>query len=295
MFLCYIDESGIPELNSGTTHFILLGLAIEVWDWREQDREVEVFKGRYGLEGVEIHTGWMARRYLEQERTAGFDRLGREDRRRAVRRERDATILRKAALKGETAVRETRKNFRKTDPYIHLTQGERMDCLRGLADLIGSWGHARLFAEATDKRAFGSTPPRVPPREEGFTQLVTRFQMFLQRQADRRAVGILVHDNNLTAELRLTRLMRRFHEIGTMWTTIDRIVETPFFVDSQLTGGVQLADLCAYATRRFFENNETDLFDRIYPRFDRSGGRVVGIRHYTGSRVCTCRVCVEHR
>jgi hypothetical protein len=82
--------------------------------------------------------------------------------------------------------------------------------------------------------------------------------------------------------------------VGTTFVAIDRIVETPLFVDSELTLMVQLADLCAYATRRFFENGETDLFDRIYPAFDRVGGKVVGLRHYTGKNKCKCRVCVDH-
>ena len=43
---------------------------------------------------------------------------------------------------------------------------------------------------------------------------------------------------------------------------------------------VQVADLVAYATRRFFDNGETDLFDRFYSRYDRTpGGLLVGLRH----------------
>jgi hypothetical protein len=56
---------------------------------------------------------------------------------------------------------------------------------------------------------------------------------------------------------------------------------------------VQVADLCAYATRRYFENDERDLFDRIYSRFDRAGSAVVGIRHFAPES-CPCRVCKDH-
>jgi len=80
-----------------------------------------------------------------------------------------------------------------------------------------------------------------------------------------------------------------------MWTQQTRIIETPLFVDSRLTGMIQMADVCAYATRRFFEYNETDLFNRICHRFDRiPAGSVVGIRHYTGVFNCKCRVCLDH-
>ena len=54
-----------------------------------------------------------------------------------------------------------------------------------------------------------------------------------------------------------------------------------------LTSMVQMADLCAYATRRFFENGELDLFDRIFGRFDQARGRMVGIRHYVGGKACS--------
>jgi hypothetical protein len=104
----------------------------------------------------------------------------------------------------------------------------------------------------------------------------------------------VVQDQNETAARRLTALARRFHANGTTYSHLDRLVETPLFVDSRLTSMVQLADLCAYAVRRYFENDETDLFDRIYPRFDRLGTKVVGIRHYTGKQLCECRVCVDH-
>jgi hypothetical protein len=56
-----------------------------------------------------------------------------------------------------------------------------------------------------------------------------------------------------------------------------------------------MADLCAYAVRRFFENGETKLFDRVYGRVHRSGVRLVGMRHFTGPLPCDCRVCRDHR
>lgn len=82
-------------------------------------------------------------------------------------------------------------------------------------------------------------------------------------------------------------------EIHTAWI----LREYPGFAatnNSQLTSMVQIADLCTYATRRFFEKGDAPLFDKIYPRFDRNRGVLVGLRHYTGAQVCTCRVCLDH-
>ena len=107
--------------------------------------------------------------------------------------------------------------------------------------------------------------------------------------------GLLIQDNNQTVAKNITALMRRFHVQGTLWAKEERIIETPLFVDSSLTSMVQMADLCAYATRRFFENGEEDLFDRIFGRFDKASGRIVGIRHYVSAKPCKCKVSAAHR
>lgn len=106
--------------------------------------------------------------------------------------------------------------------------------------------------------------------------------------------GALIHDNNLTVAKRHTQLMQQFHRKGTLWTSINHIIETPLFVNLELTSMVQLADLCSYVIRRYFELGEADLFDRIKNRFDKHNGKLVGIRHFTNDS-CTCVVCEERR
>ncbi|OGA56302.1 MAG: hypothetical protein A3F77_14390 [Betaproteobacteria bacterium RIFCSPLOWO2_12_FULL_67_28] len=76
---------------------------------------------------------------------------------------------------------------------------------------------------------------------------------------------------------------------------VANIIETPLFVDSSLTSMVQLADLCGFALRRYVENGEAELFERIFRIADRnSRGIVVGVRHFT-SMQCSCRICAAHR
>ena len=65
------------------------------------------------------------------------------------------------------------------------------------------------------------------------------------------------------------------------------------FVDSQLTNMVQLADLCAYAIRRYLENSEHELFDLVFVRADRAGAAAVGVRHFTRPG-CECKICASH-
>jgi len=53
---------------------------------------------------------------------------------------------------------------------------------------------------------------------------------------------------------------------------------------------VQIADLCAYALRRYLENGEEELFDLVFHRADKKDGTVVGVRHFTNAS-CGCKIC----
>ncbi len=305
MYFCYLDESGTPQVTAQTSHFVLLGLAIPAAAWHIKDQRANVIKARYGLKDVEIHTGYVARRFPEQEHIIKFEEMDSIQRRDAMEIERKNSLIKTAALKTGDQLKALKSLYKKSADYVHLTHAQRTQLLRDLADEIGSWNDARLFAEAVDKAAM---PPGADIFERAFEQLVTRFHTFLsKREAERVNLGgatsaksldnrgLLIEDNNETVAKNITTLMRRFHAQGTLWATVERIIETPLFVDSSLTSMVQMADLCAYATRRFFENGEEDLFDRIFGRFDQAHGKVVGIRHYVGAKPCKCKVCVAHR
>ena len=294
MYICYLDESGVQE-NTGTPYFVLSGLAIPAEQWKDLERQITACKRNRGLEDAEIHAAWVARRYVEQEQIADFDTLGWPARRVAAEKKRDEALIKLAARKSASHLKEAKKNYRKTHAYIHLNLLERTQLLKDLADIIGGWREARLFAEVIDKKFVYSAVHPYTPYEFAFKELVQRYEYFLRHRGTaigQALVGLLVQDNNETMAKRLTAMMP-FHAHGTRWVAIDHIIETPLFVDSHLTSMVQMSDLCGYAIRRFFENNETDLFNRIYPRFDRAANGIVGIRHYTAAG-CACRVCKDH-
>jgi hypothetical protein len=179
--------------------------------------------------------------------------------------------------------------------YVHLTYSERISFIQEIADLVGSWSFARLFAECINKIHFDPVRAKQSVDEQTLEQLVSRFEQYMKivskSTKDNQLYGTLIHDNNETVSKKHTALMKKFHSYGTLWTSIEHIIETPFFVNSELTSLVQIADLCSYALRRYFENNETDLLDRIQSRFDRKNGKIVGLRHFTDSS-CKCIFCV---
>jgi len=91
----------------------------------------------------------------------------------------------------------------------------------------------------------------------------TEWLLISYSKSNSKIYGALIHDNNETVSKKHTALMKKFHNQGTLWTSIDHIIETPFFVNSELTSLIQIADLCSYSLRRHFENNEDNLLMRI--------------------------------
>jgi hypothetical protein len=222
--------------------------------------------------------------------------MNHTQRRHEVEKIRKAELLKLQKSQNRSHYKQTRKNYRQTEAYIHLTHDERIEFIQKLADLVGSWKFARLFAECINKIHFDPNRAKQTIDEQALEQLVSRFEQYMKNISKSPKVsklfGTLIHDNNETVSKKHTALMKKFHRQGTLWTSIEHIIETPFFVNSELTSLVQIADLCCYSLRRYFENNESDLLNRIQSRFDRKkNGKIVGVRHFTDAN-CQCMFCV---
>lgn len=296
MYLCYVDESGTSDIPGNTSHFILAGISVPVWHWKDCDRAIREIKVKYALQGTEIHVAWMLRKYLEQTKVKDFDSLNHVQRRFEVEKIRKAELLRLQRANNPKHYKQTRKNFNKTESYIHLSYDERQRFIIEIAECVSKWGFARLFAECIDKIHFDPARASRTVDEQALEQVVSRFEQYLEitrKAIDNKNFGLLIHDNNQTVAKKHTELMKSFHRQGTLWTKVNNIIETPLFVDSQLTSMVQVADLCGYALRRYLENGEEELFDLIFERADRKDNIVVGVRHFTDPS-CRCKICSAH-
>lgn len=298
MYLCYIDESGTPDIPGNTSHYVLAGFSIPVEKWKDCDKDIERIKSKYNLFDSEIHVAWILRQYLEQKKLPDFDKLNYRDRRSKVIAFRTADLLRLQKLNNNKLYRQTQKNYKKTEPYVHLTLSERKQLIVDVATAVSRWRFARLFAECIDKVHFDPSRAAVTIDEQSFEQVISRFERYLEVTRGGilkpKQYGLLIHDNNETVAKKHTSLMKKFHKNGTLWTSLQNIIETPLFVNSELTGMVQIADLCGYALRRYLENKEEILFDLVFNRADRNRGSVVGIRHFTIDS-CNCKICSSHR
>ena len=304
MYFCYLDESG-TAIDPQTKSFVLVGVAIPATLWKRLDSQITASKIPYGLQSAEIHTAWMLRRYSEQEKIPGFLEMTRDDRTKAVNSARKGNLLQCAAIT-PGKLQGLQKTYRKTNAYVHLTLDERRAAVADVAKVFAHSTDARLFGQVINKKHFAAMHHLADHMfEYTFERVVSRFEAFLHYRAnwashqatphaDDDHIGLLIQDNNPTVASKLTQLMRKFHKTGTHMRQIDRIVETPLFVDSELTCMVQVADICAYAVRRFIDNGENTLFNIIHSRIDRAGAAVVGLRHFANN-ACTCRICREYR
>ena len=84
MDLCYIDESGTPDVPGNTSHYVLAGLSVPDQYWKQHHTQVERIKTNYGLEEAEIHVAWMMRTYHEQSSIPDFESMTPERRRSEV-------------------------------------------------------------------------------------------------------------------------------------------------------------------------------------------------------------------
>ena len=136
----------------------------------------------------------------------------------------------------------------------------------------------RLFGAAIHKAAISPNDPV----DYAFEQLCNRFDRMLGRmhKAGNGQKGLIVLDK-ASYETSLQKLAVQFRSEGHRWGQLYNISEVPLFVDSRATRLIQLADLVAYAIRRYYVNGESQYFDRISRSFDAEGGVVHGLVHYT--------------
>lgn len=223
--------------------------------------------------------------------------MSHEQRIYEVKKYRNNELLRLQREGKHKQYKQTKKNYLKTEPYIHLTFDERCSFITELTKEVSNWGYARVFAECVDKIYFDPSRTSQTIDEQSFEQVISRFEQYLEStktKEQQKNYGLIIHDNNQTVAKKHTSLMKKFHQSGTFWTNINNIIETPLFVDSELTSLVQISDLCSYLIRRYLENGEEKLFKLIFKRADRKRNIVVGIRHFTNSS-CSCIICEKHK
>jgi hypothetical protein len=263
---------------------------------------------KYALPGVpfELHVKQFAMTIKEQERIPDFEQLSRTARREQV------VELRRQLVEAETTAegkRKRRDKYKETDPFIHLSRRERSQLLEDAIDIIAGHEKVKLFGEAVDKRHPVVMNGSVDPIRQAFTQITARFDKYLQMrhswrlQASSRPPvnkGLLILDKDESTEATLHKTFDGFRRHGHAFGEMQHVIDVPFFAPSDRVGGLQLADVCAYVVRRYLDtgakesSHEERQFLKLFHRFDRdSYGRLHGLRHYTPTGTCQCRICFD--
>jgi len=183
---------------------------------------------------------------------------------------------------------------RRKPPWQGMSREESTGVIKGVLRVLArSYDTARAFACAVHKPSY----PSRDPMELAFEQLCSRFDLFLSRlkaSGDRQR-GMIILDET-AHETSLQALAKNFRILGTKWGVIRNLADAPFFIDSELSRVVQLADHVAYSVFRRYNAGDTSYFDIIAGKFDAEEGKLHGLCHLqTADQNCMCPACLSRR
>ncbi len=177
-------------------------------------------------------------------------------------------------------------------PWNTVSEKRRRALAQDAYSALASSQHGHLFATAVDK----STATRGP-REMGFEDVMSRFDLFLARrhaQGDTQRGLIVVSKSNDEEGLRA--FGRELYHRGTRWADLHNIADLPLFAPAAESHLLQAADLVANAAYGYDERGLSGTFMQRVPRFDREGDRLHGLTHVTrNASSCFCPACMSWR
>jgi hypothetical protein len=225
-YFLFIDESGHDRKAS--PYEVLAGVAVEdrdLWNLVQalHDSEIKQFGRRYSHGTREIKGGKVLDRRVFQHTTLNADVA-----------EVERQQLAKFAL--DSGAQATVKHLKA------LAQAK----LSYVADVLDICARFRCVAFASIVETNAPMPVGDGLRKD-YAYLFERFFYFLEDR-DAASMGIVVFDEleKTKSHLLIDQTHRYFKEFATGRHRASRIVPEPFFVHSELTTGVQLADIVAY-------------------------------------------------
>ena len=270
MYLCFIDESGISP--SDPRRFLLVGVCIPALSWTHYERRIEHIKGEFGLGTAEIHAAQMTGVYKEQE-VPGFAALSYPERR---------AICSKACKRAQSSLR---KGQERHGPYWHLTQLERSSCVQAVCREFGSWEDAFWTVRVFEGGRYPYKASRYQTALVGLlAALVSNLRSSAKpgasestRDDPRSPLCLLIHDASDSRDVGRVLVEKWRHVSDEVY-----FGPTPLFVDSRSTSMLQLADVCAHASRVYLDKGDRSLLEAILPRLRSAWHQKPG---------CGCMLC----
>lgn len=157
---------------------------------------------------------------------------------------------------------------RAAHPFLsRLTEQE----VTQLADLYlaqPAYHAMRVFAIVVDKRYLRDYITAEMLHRKAYELLIERVEWFIKTEHPRHRALMVIDNTSRQMNRSLAMKHSFFQREGTSsGCRIGHIVEMPMFVESYLSNGVQLADLCAYSVYRAFRDQDPDypFFARVEP------------------------------
>lgn len=139
----------------------------------------------------------------------------------------------------------------------------------------------RLFSVVIDKRFLQDFMDRQKLQRKAWELLCERIENFMREFHPKHKALLVADDVSKQDNISLAMKHAYFLEHGTSCGLFFKnIIETPFFVRSELSEGVQFADLCAYNVYRAFRRN-----DLSYPHFQRLLPKMYFSKNTTNERI----------
>jgi len=135
-----------------------------------------------------------------------------------------------------------------------------------------------IFSVVVDKRELHDHMDHLKLHKKTYELLLERIEQYLAEYHPKHQGVIVMDDTDKTINRALTMKHAWFQREGNSNLRFNHIVEYPFFTDSKLSNGVQLADLCGYNVYRAFHDRDFGypFFADLLPHFYRSSRTAQG-------------------
>ena len=152
------------------------------------------------------------------------------------------------------------KSRAKHQYFSKLSENETTDLINQYLNRMCN-GNFVVFAIIIDKLHFKGQPQQVV--DKAHELLIERIENYLREFHDKHN-GIIIYDEKNKQNMKaLSVLQQQFiQRKRTSAISIRHLIEIPFFVKSEFSNGIQLADLCAYSVNKAFCKNNFN-----YPEF----------------------------
>ncbi len=157
-------------------------------------------------------------------------------------------------------------------PFVHNLDDSEKTTLSELFFSQLAKHNMRLFAVVIDKRKLRDHMTGEQMHKKAYELLLERIEHYLWEYYPKHGGLIVMDDTQKQLNHAVAMKHAWFQRDGNANLRFKHIIEYPFFTDSRLSNGVQLADLCSYNIYRAFRSGDFTYpyFEKLLPHFYRS-------------------------